>query len=87
VYPDLKQESRVMFPSKNHSLVRFVQDDVSIPVCLFLRVAMLLYQPNLGKFCLIIFLNLMPLISSFLLKAYQLNLMTVFRLYLIDPNP
>jgi hypothetical protein len=56
VYPDLKQESRVIFPSKNHSLVRFVQDDVSIPVCLFLRVVMLLYQPNLGKACPTIFL-------------------------------
>jgi hypothetical protein len=56
VYPNLKQECRVMFPSKNHSLVRFVHDDVSIPVCLFLRVVMLLYQPNLGKACPTIFL-------------------------------
>jgi hypothetical protein len=42
-------------------------------VCLFLRIAMLLYQPSLGKTCSIIFLNLMPLVSSYLSKAYQLN--------------
>jgi hypothetical protein len=39
---------------------------------------MLLYQPNLGKTCRIIFLSLMPLVSSYLSKAYQLNLMIVF---------
>jgi hypothetical protein len=44
---------------------------------------MLLYQPNLEKLCLIIFLNLMPLVSSYLSKAYQLNRMIVFPPYLI----
>jgi hypothetical protein len=44
---------------------------------------MLLYQPNLGKTCPIIFLNLMPLVPSYLPKAYQLHLVIVFRLYLI----
>jgi hypothetical protein len=34
---------------------------------------MLNYQPNLGKVCPTIFLNLMPLISPYLSKAYQLN--------------
>jgi hypothetical protein len=47
-------------------------------VCLFLRIAMLLYQPNLGKTCPTIFLSLMPLVSSYLSKAYQLNLVIVF---------
>jgi hypothetical protein len=32
-----------------------VQADVPYPVCLFLRTAMLLYQPNLGKVCPTIF--------------------------------
>jgi hypothetical protein len=50
-----------------------VQADVPYPVCLFLRIAMLLCQPNLGKTCPIIFLSLMPLVSSYLSKAYQLN--------------
>jgi hypothetical protein len=39
---------------------------------------MLLSQPNLGKACPIIFFSLMPLVSSYLSKAYQLNLMIVF---------
>jgi hypothetical protein len=34
---------------------------------------MLLYQPNPEKTCPSIFLNLMPLVSPYLLKAYQLN--------------
>jgi hypothetical protein len=34
---------------------------------------MLFYQPNLGKACPTIFLILMPLVSSCLSKAYQLN--------------
>jgi hypothetical protein len=34
---------------------------------------MLLYQLNLGKTCPTIFLNLMPLVSPYLSKAYQLN--------------
>jgi hypothetical protein len=34
---------------------------------------MLFYQPNLGKASPTIFLNLMPLVSSCLSKAYQLN--------------
>jgi hypothetical protein len=41
-----------------------VQADVPYPVCMFLKIAMLLCQPNLGKTCPIIFLNLMPLVSS-----------------------
>jgi hypothetical protein len=48
---------------------------------------MLLYLPNLGKTCPIIFLSLMPLVSSYPSKAYQLNLMIVFPPYLIDTNP
>jgi hypothetical protein len=67
-------------------LIQLVQVDVPYPVCLFLRIAMLPYQPNLGKTCPAIFLNLMPLVSSYLSKAYQLNLMIVFSLYLIDTN-
>jgi hypothetical protein len=47
---------------------------------------MLLYQPNLEKTCPIIFLSLMPLVSSYLSKAYQLNLLIVFPPYLIDTN-
>jgi hypothetical protein len=35
------------------------------------------YQPNLGKSCLIIFLNLVPLIFSYLSKACQFNFMVV----------
>jgi hypothetical protein len=34
---------------------------------------MLFYQPNLGKECPTDFLNLMPLVSLYLSKAYQLN--------------
>jgi hypothetical protein len=34
---------------------------------------MLLYQPNPEKTYPSIFLNLMPLVSPYLLKAYQLN--------------
>jgi hypothetical protein len=64
-----------------------VQADVPYPVCLFLRIAMLLYQPNLEKTCPIIFLSLMPLVSSYLSKAYQLNLLIIFPPYLIDTNP
>ena len=44
-----------------------------IPACLFLIITSLFYRPNLGKACLIIFMSLMPLISSFQSKAYQLN--------------
>jgi hypothetical protein len=54
----------------DHALVRLAQADVPYPVCLFLRIAMLLYQPNPGKTCPIIFLSLMPLVSSYLSKAY-----------------
>jgi hypothetical protein len=70
----------------DHALVRLAQADVPYLVCLFLRIAMLLYQPNPGKTCLIIFLSLMPLVSSYLSKAYQLNLMIVFPPYLIDTD-
>jgi hypothetical protein len=38
---------------------------------------------DLGKTCPTISLNLMPLVSSYLSKAYQLNLMIVSPLYLI----
>jgi hypothetical protein len=55
-----------------------MQVEVSIVFGLSLRIALLLYQPNLGKLCLIIFLNLVSLISSYLLKAYQLHLVIVF---------
>jgi hypothetical protein len=48
---------------------------------------MLLYQPDLGKESPIIFLSLMPLVSPYLSKAYQLNLMLVFPPHLIDTNP
>jgi hypothetical protein len=70
-----------------YHLVRLAQADVPYPVCLFLRIAMLLYQANPGKTCPIIFLSLMPLVSSYLSKAYQLNLVIVFPPYLIDINP
>jgi hypothetical protein len=59
------------------------QADVPIPVCLFLKIAMLFYQPNPEKTSPSIFLNLMPLVSPYLSKAYQLNLMIVFPPYLI----
>jgi hypothetical protein len=65
-------------PKLDHALVRLAQADVPYPVCLFLRIAMLLYHPNPGKRCLIIFSSLMPLVSSYLSKAYQLNFMIVF---------
>jgi hypothetical protein len=39
---------------------------------------MLLYQPNLGKTCPTNFLKLMPLVSSYLSKAYQFHLVIVF---------
>jgi hypothetical protein len=70
-----------------HALVRLAQADVPYPVCLFLRITMLLYQPDLGKESPIIFLSLMPLVSPYLSKAYQLNLMLVFPPHLIDTNP
>jgi hypothetical protein len=60
-----------------------VQADVPYSIRLFLRIAMLLYQPNPEKTCSSIFLNLMPLVSPYLSKAYQLNLMIVFPPYLI----
>jgi hypothetical protein len=44
-----------------------------ILVCLFLMITSLFYWPNPGKTCLIIFLSLMPLVSPYLSKAYQLN--------------
>jgi hypothetical protein len=50
-----------------------VQVVISILFCLSWIIALLLYQPNLGKTCPIIFLSLMPLVSSYLSKAYQLN--------------
>jgi hypothetical protein len=82
VYPDLKQESRVISPSKTN-LFGWCKLISLIPVCLFLRIISSLYQSNPRKTCPIIFLSLMPLISSFLSKAYQLNLMIVFPPYLI----
>jgi hypothetical protein len=49
---------------------------------------MLFYQPNLGKACPTIFLNLVPLIFSYLSKAYQPNLVIVFFLRILsDTNP
>jgi hypothetical protein len=54
---------------------------------LSLWIILSLYQPNLGKTCPTIFLSLMPLVSSYLSKAYQLNLMIVFSPYLIDIDP
>jgi hypothetical protein len=33
----------------NHVLIQLAQADVPYPVCLFLRIVMLLFQPNLGK--------------------------------------
>jgi hypothetical protein len=71
--PKLKTRISSHVSILNHSLVWFVQADVSIPVCLFLRIAMLLFQPNSRKTCSIISLNLMPLVSPYLSKAYQLN--------------
>jgi hypothetical protein len=78
VYPSLKQEPRVMSPSRTMPLLDWRKLISLIPVCLFLKIAMLFYQPNLGKTCPIIFLSLMPLVSLYLSKAYQLNLMIVF---------
>jgi hypothetical protein len=63
-----------------------MQVEVSSVFGLSLRIILSLYQPNLGKSCLIIFFSLMPLISSYLSKAYQLNLMLVFPPYLIYTN-
>ena len=81
--PELKTRISSYISFQNHSLVRLVQVDVFILFCLSWRIALSLYQLNLGKSCLIILLNLMPLVSSYLSKAYQLNLMIVFPLYLI----
>jgi hypothetical protein len=86
VYSGLKKP-RVMSPSRTKPLLDWRKLISQIPVCLFLKIAMLFYQPNLGKTCPIIFLSLMPLVSSYLSKAYQLNLLTVFPPYLIDTNP
>jgi hypothetical protein len=55
------------------ALAQFIQVEVSIAFGLSLWIILSLYQPNLGKTCLTIFLNLMPLVSPYLLKAYQLN--------------
>jgi hypothetical protein len=65
------------------ALAQLMQVEVPIVFGLSLWIIMSLYQPNLGKTCLIIFLSLMPLVSSYLSKAYQLNLMIVFPPYLI----
>jgi hypothetical protein len=70
VYLGLKQESRVIVSSHNHSLVRLVQVYIYILFCLSWRIALSLYQPNLGKTCPIIYMSLMPLVSSYLSKAY-----------------
>jgi hypothetical protein len=83
MYPGLKQESRVISPSKTMSLFGWCKLISLIPVCLFLRFIPLLYQSDLEKICLSIFLSWMPLVSSYLSKAYQLNLMIVFPSYLI----
>jgi hypothetical protein len=64
-----------------------VQVDIPILFCLSWRIALSLYQPNLRKSCPLIFFNSMPLVSSYLSKAYQFNLMIVFPSYLIDTNP
>jgi hypothetical protein len=58
---------------------------VEVPIVSGLSLLIILspYQPNLGKSYLIIFLRLMPLVSPSFSKAYQLNFMIVFPLYLI----
>jgi hypothetical protein len=95
VHTDLKQGSWVrvldnnpwLFGSHlsilNYAFARLVQANVSILLCIFLETMSLFYQPNPGKMCPIILLSLMSLVSSYLSKAYQLNLMIVFPLYLI----
>jgi hypothetical protein len=64
-----------------------MQVEVSIVFGLSLRIILSLHQPNPEQTCLSIFLKLMPLVSPYLSKAYPLNLMIVFRPYLIDTNP
>jgi hypothetical protein len=61
-----------------HILVRLMQAGIPIPVCLCLRITLSVSQSNLGKACLILSLNLMPLVFSYLSKAYQFNLPIVF---------
>jgi hypothetical protein len=89
MHTDLKQGSRVRVLDNNtllfcnhlsilnYAFARLVQAVVSIPLCLFLRIMLYFYQPNPGKTCSINFLSLMHLVSSYLSKAYQLNLMIV----------
>jgi hypothetical protein len=67
----------------NYAFARLMQAVVPILFCLSWRIALSLYQSDLGKTWPINFFNLMPLVSPSLLKAYQLNLMIVFPLYLI----
>jgi hypothetical protein len=62
----------------SHALVQLVQADGSILLCVSMRITLLLSQSNLGKECTINYLNLMPLVSSYLSKAYQFNLLIVF---------
>jgi hypothetical protein len=50
-----------------------MQVEVSIVFGLSLWITLLFYQPNPGKTRLSIFLSLMPLVSPYLSKAYQLN--------------
>jgi hypothetical protein len=83
MHADLNQESRVMSPSRTIPLFGWCKLISLITACLFLRIIPSLYQPNLEKTCLIIFLSLIPLVSSYLSKAYQLHLVIVFPLYLI----
>jgi hypothetical protein len=55
-----------------------MQADGSILLCLSMRNTLLLSQSNLGKECPLVFLNLMPLVSSYLSKAYQFDLLIGF---------
>jgi hypothetical protein len=83
VYPSLKQEFRVMSPSKTILLFDLCKLMSLFYFCIFLGIMSIFYQLNPRKTCPIIFLSLMPLVSSYLSKAYQLNLMIVFPSYLV----
>jgi hypothetical protein len=49
-----------------------VQADISMSVCVSIRIILLLSQSNLGKQCPIIFLNLMPLIFFISLEGLSI---------------
>jgi hypothetical protein len=70
-----------------HTFVRLVQADISMSVWVSIRIILLLSQPNLGKQCPIIFLNLMPLIFFHLSRRLINLILWLFPFHiLLDAN-